>query len=68
MVVAFVITKMVELKLPEVFITFAADLCHGEYFQDILRRDFFLQAGNTDKEITDILCLSTVKLCYLFGL
>lgn len=57
MVIAFAITKMVELKLPEVLITFAADLCHGEHFQDILRCDFFLQTANTDKEITDILCL-----------
>lgn len=41
MIAAFAITKMVELKLPEVLTTFAADLCHGECFQGILRCDFF---------------------------
>lgn len=40
MVVAFTITKTAELKLPEVLITFAAALCHGEHFQDALRCDF----------------------------
>lgn len=37
MITAFAITKIVELKLPEVLTAFAADLCHGEHFQGILR-------------------------------
>lgn len=68
MVVAFAITKIAELKLAEVLITFAADLCLGEHFQGALKCDFFLQTGNTEKGVTDILCLSTVKLFYLLDL
>lgn len=41
MIAAFAITKIVELKLPEVLTTFAADLCHSEHFQGIPRCDFF---------------------------
>lgn len=43
MIIVFAITKIVELKLPEVLTTFAADLCHGGHFQGILRCVFFFR-------------------------
>lgn len=60
---ACVNSKIVELKFPEVLITFAADLCHG-YLQGILRHVSFCGLGISGGEyLVQMFCffLSPVK-------